>query len=840
MYHPVSTYRIQLHEKFNFQSLREQLEYLHQLGISTVYASPITGASRGSMHGYDVTDPSVLNPEIGTEEELSQISLLLQQQKMGWLQDIVPNHMAMSTENGRFRDVLERGPASPYYDYFDINWKHPDHPGKVMLPVLEEPDPAPGSFRIIKDDKGFQLKYKELLLPLSTPALQVLQQYLADETGKDAEAQLATVNADEVLMKELLIGLYYLPCYHRETASRINYRRFFTVNSLICLQMEKEAVFKDYHGKIKELCDKQLIQGLRIDHIDGLADPEIYLKRLRENFGDDCYTVAEKILGTEEQLPASWALQGTTGYDFTAMVNRLFTVPEGFDKIVDWYREHIPGTRKYTMETLANRMKILKEYMAGEWENLYRMAKEANIFPEEGKWKEALAALITCMPVYRLYPQTLPLNETAMQTIRETISTAIAFYPACTQELLYLLRLLQNGEPLPEQQLLAFLQRMMQFTGPLMAKGVEDTSFYTWNAFIGRNEVGDAPGNVSKEPVNDFHAAIQQRFANWPMTMNATATHDTKRGEDARIRLLTMAEDPVRWLRLAEKWFSLNRQLLTQVKGKPAPSRNEEFFIYQSIVGGFPVDGNISEEWTERLQQYIAKAIKEAKVNTSWDEAQTGYEEACRAFIEGLFKQSPEFVKQLKEYVNLLDKRARVYSLSQLLLKLTVPGVPDIYQGCELHDYSFVDPDNRRPVDYERRKELLARLQEAGAGQPLAELLREQYNWGIDKLFVCSKTLALRNWFPGLFQKGDYLPLHHPGVKGRISFARRENGKWLIVSVPLPGWKEEQHPVLLNLPSGAPEYWTNVLTGEYMEVKDDLLEVRAGENLLPLILLMNA
>ncbi|MGN6416528.1 MAG: alpha-amylase family glycosyl hydrolase, partial [Pseudobacter sp.] len=251
MYLPASTYRIQLHAQFNFNALREQLDYLHQLGISTIYASPVTMASKGSMHGYDVTDPSVLNPEIGTEEELSLISRMLQHKKMGWLQDIVPNHMAMSTENSRLKDVLERGPDSAFYEYFDINWKHPDFPGKLMLPVLEEAGPAPGSFSIVKKEDTFYLKYKELLLPVSLPALQLLQEQLNDASGKNEDTRLDAINTDEKLIKQLLNKLYYVPCYHRDTATRINYRRFFTVNSLICLRMEREEVFNDYHSKIK-------------------------------------------------------------------------------------------------------------------------------------------------------------------------------------------------------------------------------------------------------------------------------------------------------------------------------------------------------------------------------------------------------------------------------------------------------------------------------------------------------------------------------------------------------------------------------------------------------------
>lgn len=843
MYLPDSTYRIQFQTQFRFSDLREQLDYLHQLGISTVYASPITKADQGSTHGYDVTDPNELNSEIGTEEELAQLGSLLKKRKMGWLQDIVPNHMALSVQNGRLMDVLKKGPASAYYEYFDINWQHPDFPGKLMLPVLEEPGPVPGTVKLAADDKGFRLQYKELQLPVSLPVVNMLKEKFEPANGKyDPEtmgAFLTMVNADEKMMEQILDKQYYVLCYHRDTASRINYRRFFTVNSLICLKMEKEIVFKDYHKKIRQLYEQQLFQGLRIDHIDGLADPAAYLKRLRKTFGDGCYIVAEKILANDEQLPANWPVQGTTGYDFTAMLGRLFTVPMGYEKLCNWYQNHIPDAARYAPQTIANRMKILQEYMAGEWQNLYDIAEAGNLFPKRGKWKDALAAFITCMPVYRIYPDALPLEGAAKRVLDQTINTAVTYYPGLKKELEFLLQLFQGGEPVTELQSLLLLQRLMQFSGPVMAKGVEDTSFYTWNAFIARNEVGDAPDTVSTDPVKEFHAAVQQRFENWPAAMNATATHDTKRGEDARMRLLTIAEAPDKWLSLVDGWFRINQHLVKMVNGKSAPSRNDEYFIYQSVTGGFPPDGDITAAWVERLQQYITKAIREAKANTSWDEPQQDYEQACMDFIAGLFKSSAQYVKQVKSYVNILDQKARIYSLSQLLLKCTAPGIPDIYQGCELHDYSFVDPDNRREVDYELRKKLMTKMQPNMSVKLLGETLQKYHVGGIDKLFVCSRTLAVRRKFPELFHHGDYLPLGHQGETRRISFARVAGKRWLISSVPLPGWHGGRDLTRILLPEDAPTVWINVFTGEKLEVKDNQVPVNKVNGILPVILLLS-
>jgi (1->4)-alpha-D-glucan 1-alpha-D-glucosylmutase len=874
MYIPDATYRVQMNADFNFNQLKEILPYLQELGISTVYASPITQAAAGSTHGYDVTDPQQISTDIGTEEEFEKIGSQLREYGMGWLQDIVPNHMALTPENYRLMDVLERGPVSNYYHHFDINWTHPVSMGKLMLFILPEDKPDMQQLRLVVEETGFHLMYDQLKLPLSLPAWNKLLGYLRLLADKDPVMKtLVILNtrvvripqmevwkkykrsifryllndeecsrklmewtgkllADKKIMKELLDAQYYVLRNYRDANSMINYRRFFTINSLICLSMERNTVFSSYHRMLKCLQEQGLIQGLRIDHLDGLADPAGYLNKLRKLFGEDCYIVAEKIMGKNEPLPASWPLQGSTGYDFISLINQLFTPPEGSRQLLDWYHHHI-NRNDFRKETVLNKMKVLEALMKGEWDNLYKQFVEAGFFTVKGKWMNALGALICCLPVYRIYPHAFPLKDEELVVLKEATDTAVQYFPSLEKELHFLLSIFKGERE--EEKALPLLTRLMQYTGALMAKGVEDTSFYTWNAFIARNEVGDAPDRLSTDPIQDFHAAMQQRLQASPHTLNATATHDTKRGEDARVRLLTLAEDPEDWLKLVDFFFNLNAPLVKIVNRKPAPARNDEYFIYQTIVGALPPGDVISKEWMERLRQYMQKALREGKMNSSWNAPAENYEQACMDFIAGLFK-SKTFLTRIKSFVKELDERAGIYSLSQLLLKLTAPGIPDIYQGCELWDYSFVDPDNRRPVDYGIRKKLLDNVQEYTQND-VDQWWEQLKKKGAGKLFVCAKTLALRKKYPLLFREGEYIPLEEQENKYRISFARRWGNTWAIISCPVPGGRATGEE-MFTIPEEAPVNWIDVFTGKQVKARGRQLAATNGNGYLPVILLL--
>lgn len=869
---PVSTYRIQFNREFTFQDLEKILTYLHTLGVSTIYASPVVTAVPGSMHGYDVTDPHQINPEIGSEEELSAIASRLRQYNMYWLQDIVPNHMAFDCHNCRLMDVLERGEHSAYYTYFDIDWDHPSSVlnGKLMIPFLGDDLPAcieRGELKLSFSRRGFALVYGDTHYPVSVsayPYLHALSVSLAEgdvihtalsvlirdvaldydgwqaskravitQLLEHAEKQAVIValvnrvNGDTRMLNELVQQQYYVLMNWKVTTRMINYRRFFTVNSLICLRMEDEAVFREYHTFLRKLYETDLLQGLRIDHIDGLNDPLGYIERLRETFGNDCYIIAEKILEAREDMPAHWPLEGSSGYEFLSYVSRLFTDMAGARRLIDVYRSIVPGVRPYPELVSDNKRLILESHMAGEWDNLI------NYFFTLGlqgpfDWqttKQGLAALMQSLPVYRIYPDGIPVAGRSLQRLEEACTKAVKINPDAAPVVRYLHGLFTTvpADAGRHDAILNFLRRLMQFTGPLTAKGVEDTTFYVYNPLISHDEVGDAPSTLAIS-IGDFHAKMINRQRLSPLALNATATHDTKRGEDARIRLNVLSELPELWQDHVTRWFSLNRFFRQEVGGQAAPHANDEYFIYQSIVGGFPEDLVVSAQWVERLKAYLIKVVREAKVNSSWDAPNERYEAACTGFVTQILSDGSAFLKDLMPFLRLVYLYSQHYALGQVLLKITAPGIPDIYQGCELWDLSYVDPDNRRPVDYIRRIQSLQEImiKEKEGTDALFLFLKERRQEGLEKLFVTWKALNFRKVYADLFIHGEYIPLttYDPDAIV-VAFARYYNDQWAIVVVALglarhdaAGTAKSWDNEYIILPEHAPRSWENRFTGE--------------------------
>jgi (1->4)-alpha-D-glucan 1-alpha-D-glucosylmutase len=885
MYTPAATYRLQLNKDFTLQQLEAIVDYLHELGISTVYASPITCAGKGSTHGYDVTDPHAINPEIGNLDQLKKVAAAFREKGIGWLQDIVPNHMAFSPENRRLLDAMERDALSDFHGYFDIEWRHPDLKGQLMVPFLGE-DAAEavekGDLRVVLTDEGFWMQYHEQQYPLSISAYRLLLsifqllakgkglprdltllltgdlhierysiwrkhktalfQRLAGNAGdrKLIEEWLTAINDDKEKVNQLLNLQYYRLCNWQEVSKLINFRRFFTISSLICLRMEAEPVFNDYHQLLHQLYRDGIIQGLRIDHIDGLYDPEEYVRRLRAWFGKSCYIIAEKILEGDEQLPAAWLLQGTSGYEFLSEVSQLLTNRHGGALLTRLYQSLLPGTQSYQRQVLQNKKLILQQYMQGEWDNLTRFFHQLGLAPREAKWKEALAAIMVALPVYRLYPLQLPVVDKDRLVLEETFALANEISPDCREELTFLHGLFNGNNSAAVQQsaALLFLKRLMQFTGPLMAKGVEDTTFYTYNPLISHNEVGDTPAFLGNT-LGEFHAKMKARQAATPLSLNATATHDTKRGEDARMRLNVLSEIPELWEEEVRSWFYINEGLHGSVQDGPAPSRNDEYFIYQSIIGGFPEEGIITDEWIERLLQLLQKAFREAKVHTTWDEPNIVYEQACKDFVHKLFQKDHEFLRHFLPFMKQVNEQAAVASLSQLLIKITAPGIPDIYQGCELFDYSFVDPDNRRPVDFQRRIQYLQQIkaQEEKSTEDLFAFLRMHRATGMEKLFLTWKGLHFRKGWNEVFVKGAYLPLkisHEEGLA--VAYARHWQEQWVIVIAPV-GPMQNDKAAFVQLLSGMPGKWENVLTGERINNADGQLALMEAWKHFPVALL---
>ncbi|HTI09717.1 MAG TPA: malto-oligosyltrehalose synthase [Puia sp.] len=881
---PSSTYRIQLHAGFTFQRLEDILNYLQELGISTVYASPVTTATKGSQHGYDVTDALVLSPEIGTEQEWERLAGLLKKKGMDWLQDIVPNHMAFDSSNSWLYDVLERGKNSAYYRFFDIDTDHSTEllGDKIMVPFLGKTlteclqgselklifkclAPSTGSDGSSCTD-GFFIKYYDKEFPISTssytwictiadgcpPALLFslhdLEQAALQPVDISVTAwavakakwieqvrtkadwvsflrqRVSFFNEQQALIGELLNNQHYVLTHGSLAASRINYRRFFTVNSLICLRMEDPIVFTAYHEKIRQWMQKGYLQGLRIDHIDGLAFPRPYIERLRNLFGKECYIVAEKILTGEELLPEDWPLQGTTGYDFLSMINQLMTDENGYRELQTFYQERIKDNTPYEEIIFAKKHNYLKTQMGGEWNNLVDLLLSLPLLAAEKmnkeRLKEALGILMASFPVYRVYPELTgkgpgsSFPEASRHLIDNTFVIARKKTSSSSPELAFLESLFEeSGDMEKNRQKKIFQARLMQFTGPLAAKGIEDTTFYTYNPLIARNEVGDSPGIMTMTPA-EFHQKMVQRRQSLPHSMNATATHDTKRGEDSRIRLNWLTAHPLEWIEKVKKWSVINRALLTP----EAPSSNDEYLIYQSLLGCFPMDLIVTDPFRERLHQYLTKALREAKTNTNWEAPNEAYEKKCQSFLNEILRPESAFLEDFIPFVFEVIRRSVPFCLSQVLVKLTAPGMPDIYQGSECWDLSLVDPDNRAPVDYALRKNLLSKIKEEekkGASVVLNFTAAHQQQ-GAEKLFTIYKTLAYRNQYPQVFSAGDYIPVE--AALPLLSYIRRYEADWVLVIFPLI---RREIPIpetfSISLPPDAPSEWVNIFTGERLQ-----------------------
>lgn len=887
MYLPASTYRVQLHKGYTFKDLKKIIPYLHQLGVSTVYASPITTSTSGSMHGYDVTNPDIINPEIGTEEEFAEIIQQMNEYNMSWLQDIVPNHMAYSSANTRLMDVFERGNNSSYYNYFDINWNHFDQrlKGKVMNPVLGsdlEQCTDNNEVKIVFNKDGLSIAYYDNVFPASVISyanvLAVLEPdrtdqltqletqvqemllkaettdfdawdefkkvwtgfiFSHDEYKQQIDQALEKINADKELLKLFLQQQNFAFTNWRLSEQEMNYRRFFTVNSLICLRMEDEFVFSDYHKLLKRLYDKGYIRGLRIDHIDGLYNPKQYVERLRKLFGEDCYIIAEKILEYNEDVAKDWDLQGTSGYEFLSFTNQLLTDKEGSKKILDYYKKLVSGNEDYHDMVFEKKQNFLYDQMNGELDNLLRYAEELNVFNVQlnrGKMRTAIGTFMSAFPVYRIYIDSFPVTDESMEFVSKAFEKSLQKSSEVTNELNALKNIFETKQnDASAQNKLLFLMRLMQFTSPLAAKGVEDTTFYVYNPLISHNEVGDSP-SILGISVDEFHQKMINRQQNNPYSLNASSTHDTKRGEDARMRLNALSEIPDEWIRCVEEWREKNKSLIQNINGKSAPSANDEYFIYQSLIGSFPEDLKVTDTYIQRSKDFIQKALREAKVETNYSEPNSEYEDACKNFVEQLLKNENGFLDGFIPFTNKLIDYATVYSLVQVLIKATAPGIQDTYQGCELWDLSYVDPDNRRPIDFDCRIEALNEIKkkEKTNVDGILQYIAQQKKEGREKLFVTYKALNLRRTNNELFIQGEYIPLQVTnGEREVIAFARKHNNKWAVAILPVAIANKLRRAenildksiwgnIRVHLPKNIPSKWRNVFTNERINVSGSL------------------
>lgn len=837
---PVSTYRLQFNAGFTFQDARRIAPYLAELGISDIYSSPILKARPGSNHGYDVVDANAINPELGTDEEFNALHEDLKHNNLGLLLDIVPNHMAASQENSWWMAVLENGPQSRFFHYFDIDLRPVTSRGrtenKLLLPILGRPYGEvleAGEIKLGFDKDGFFFTYYDKRLPLAPGSYnQILRQCVeslpkegvAIELRDLVEAEDAVANSR--FLKETLARIYeqsedfrntlnatierlngtpgdsdsfndldslldaqhYRLAYWRLASEKINYRRFFDVTDLIGTRVENPEVFEARNRRHLELIAEGKVTGLRIDHIDGLYDPAGYLTklqmRLAEPTNGSFYVVVEKILEHDEVLPKSFQVAGTTGYDFLDTLNAVFVDPRGLRRLNEFYRNFFGVEESFADICYERKKQVIHELFAGEMRALGKRLGELSLRDRNARdftpldLLAALTEITASLDVYRTYVRDLEPSESDRMRIRRAIDEAKrragTSIDARVFRFLEQLLLLEAPSYLESERenWVAFIMRWQQFTGRVMAKGVEDTALYNYNRLVSLNEVGGNPGRERDfDAVEEFHSRNERVQRDWPDTLNATSTHDTKRSEDVRARISVLSEIADEWIAEAPRWSKMNEKL--RVDGAPDP--NTEYFIYQTLMGMWPVEEEERDTVEERLTQYLEKASREAKTYTSWIDPNPVYEEGLKKFATAIL-QNHEFCGAFDALQTRVAFHGFLNALSQVVLKIASPGAPDFYQGSEIWDLSLVDPDNRRPVDYETRRAMLKKLKSGSerGSLDLPTMIRRWFDGRI-KLYVTWKALELRP----KFARADYRPLR--GSENVVAFMRGDD---VLVAVP--------------------------------------------------------
>lgn len=760
---PSSTYRIQFRNGMTFDRVVDLIPYMKDLGISHLYASPVFTATTDSTHGYDVTDPNEIDPAIGGREGFDRMAAALKQAGMGLILDIVPNHMSTSLENRWWRDVIEHGKKSRYAAYFDIDGSRP-----LTLPFLGDTFEAElerGAITLKRDSvtNSAALVYYDTAYPLNPGTY--------DESKSIAEIH-------EAQSWRLMSW--------REAPKQLSWRRFFEITGLVGVRVEDEAVFADTHRLILELVHAGTVDGLRIDHVDGLADPLGYLQRLRAATGPDCYITVEKILAKGEQLPPEWPVSGTTGYEFIASLAEVLVDDTNLARLETLHDE--------TLGTIVDRQAELRKAKGlmtdrnfeGEFTTLLKIASElaghngADVEHED--IRHALRELLIAFPVYRTYGTAEGLTPSDVSLLSRVVASVNTSEPALS----LIVRILTGDVPEHDQALASlFRTRFQQLTGPLMAKSVEDTLFFRHNLELALNEVGADP-TPRAFSLSRFHQEMRIRLARQPDALLGTSTHDTKRGEDARARLYTLTEAPDLWSENLARWRQMNQTHVRFLNDGTAPNAADTWMIFQALAGVWPAtlspddrDGLKSLE--ARFLGFIEKALREAKQRTDWIDSNEGYESVVLDYVRHLL--SPDNALFLHDFSAALQPFIRaglMNSLSQTVIKLTAPGVPDIYQGSEGLNFSLVDPDNRREPDFTALAENLSTAD--------ATLFNDAQRWrdGSVKQYVTATLLRLRPHYPALFRYGDWLPLKVSGEREEklIVYARINNDEALIVAVP--------------------------------------------------------
>jgi len=918
---PIATYRLQFNSNFRFRDALQLVPYLHELGITDLYTSPLLQARRGSQHGYDVTDPSHLNPELGTDADFDGLVAELKKYDMGLLLDIVPNHMAASSENPWWMDLLENGSRSQFASHFDVDWHPPSRAldNRVLLPILGKPYAEAledGELSVTLEAGAFFVNYFDFKLPISPRTYAQILEMRADRLSKKASIdpsvlqefqgllaalqQLSVANQDGPIdrrqvqeIKDRISRLYsrapeikrfidrtlrtfngkkgqassfgqldrllarqaYVLAYWQTPNQGINYRRFFTISDLVGVRIGDPLAFEASHAIPLRLADKGLVTGFRIDHIDGLRDPEGYLQRLQdrlqptsaglpggENRAAAFYIALEKILSPRETLSRHWPVQGTTGYDYLNALNGLFVDNQGLARLEKPYCEFVHSDMPYEDLVYLKKKQVMTTMLSVEVRSLGHYLgmlalqdRYAREIPRD-ELTRTLVETTACLPVYRTYLRDFGVSDFDRQVIEIALKEARRRNPHLESAAFDWLRELLLLEPAPHvlpehrEQRLSFVMTWQQITGPITAKGVEDSALYVDNRLISLNEVGGDPSMPVNSPA-EFHSFLMRRHKDWPNTMNATMTHDAKHAEDFRARVNVLSEIPDQWSACVARWSEWNADKRIPVNQHVVPEPNEEMLLYQTLLGSWPSCSCGNTQYVKRIQDFMVKAGREAMVHTRWTVPNVEHENALTEFVEAILRPSERnpFLHDFEEFAARIKFHGALNSLSQLLVKICSPGVADFYQGSELWDLRLVDPDNREPVDFNKREEQLRKIREPGR---LEEMLSE-WPTGQVKLFVMQRGLGYRREHASLFIRGKYIPLSVQGTHSDsvFAFARHFRRSWVVLIVPrvttriteaqiLPTGKNVWSDTSVHLPANCPPRWSDVLTGTTLDLRE--------------------
>lgn len=915
---PRAMYRLQLNQDFTLMDAERLIPYLKRLGVDTVYLSPIFQARKGSPHGYDVTDPRGVNPELGGKPALDQLLASLDAHEMGVIFDVVPNHMAADRDNRWWWDLLAHGKASPYASFFDIDWEAPGAHHQLVLPFLGRPfgeELEAGALPIgLGDSSRFILAYYDRQFPLTPrswrPILALVLHSLfrsrqtqarrqlydlwrrlgqADSFGRSTpEAALdlwlnrhprAVPKVSQVLarwngtkghpnswnrVERLLRGQPWRLVHFKLASSEGNYRRFFDINDLPAVSIERDPVFEHVHELLLDLAKRPMVYGFRIDHIDGLYDPQSYLLKLYSRLKhapSKNYLLVEKILGPGETLPSHWPVAGTTGYDFLNAAMAVLLDPDGLASLTtiysNWHDPKSPGS-----SAELGKQQVLTDLFQSE---LGRLVRQLLPIAREDRWghdltvleiRETIGALTLSLPIYRTYLNHGSVSSWDRGILNDAIQRARernGHLPGAAWILLERVLLGADDPALTPKQQKArqdWTMRWQQLTGPVHAKGYEDTALYRYHRLTCLNEVGSDLNSEGLHP-NTFHATIRDRQAHHPRALNTTSTHDTKRSEDVRARLGILSEIPLLWEATVKGWHDRAKIFFEVVNNVRVPDPATEYLLFQTLVGAYPLHRDEVPQFVTRLQSYMQKAVREAKIHSDWVHPNVVYEEALHRFLDHLVTAN-EMQEVFDPFIRMVSYYGALSALSQVLLKALAPGVPDFYQGSELWDFSLTDPDNRRPVDFSRRQQLLDQII---SHSPMPEELLAHWDDGRLKLYVTHEALKLRQQNAGLFVCGTYEGLEAEGAQSHhvLAFARHFEDQWCIVVVPrhyarltlslrskpVSPSPDMWQTTTLNLPIGSPHRWREVLSGQSLQEQMGQIPMREIFSRLPIAILVS-